>query len=129
MEDYKEGKKRDYTTIKKGAIVVFVLAFILFNASKLFNYMGTKHTVDTGPDIEGQNMPKSVHDSLVKVVQKKLDAEKLQNDSLNKVIVAKDTDMKKVRDTIAILTKKKTSGAMIGTQQKKKDNTNNSASK
>ena len=126
MEENKEEKKRNYTAIKKGAIVVFVLAFILFNASKLFNYLGTRHTVDTGPDIEVQNVPKSVYDSIMKDAQKKLDIEKLQNDSLQKVIVAKDTDLKKVADTVAMLIKKMPPGSMKSIQQKKTDNTNKS---
>jgi|GEM_PF-4052239 len=124
MEENKEEKKKNYTAIKKGAIVVFVLAFILFNASKLFNYLGTKHTMDTGPDSEGQNVPKSVYDSLVKDAQKKLEAEKLQSDSLRKIIVTKDTDMKKVTDTVAMLIKKMPPGAMKSIQQKKPDNMN-----
>lgn len=108
---------------------MFVLAFILFNASKLFNYMGVRHTVDTGPDIEGQNMPKSAYDSIVKDAQKKLDAEKVQNDSLEKVIVAKDTNLKKVTDTVAMLIKKMPPGAMKSIQQKKPDNMNKTALK
>src|ERR1700722_6260466 len=107
MEENTEEKKKNYTAIKKGAIIAFVLAFILFNASKLFNYLGTKHTVDTGPDTEDQNIPKTKYDSLAKDAQKKLDIAMLRNDSLQKIIMLKDTDLKKVSDSLAIFVKKK----------------------
>jgi hypothetical protein len=125
MEENTEEKKKNYTAIKKGAIIAFVLAFILFNASKLFNYLGTKHTVDTGPDTEDQNIPKTKYDSLAKDAQKKLDIAMLRNDSLQKIIMLKDTDLKKVSDSLAIFVKKKPLVANNSAQKK----TNSTADK
>lgn len=108
MEEDNKGK---YMAIKKGALVVFILAFILFNASKLFNYLGTRHTVDTGPDVEDQHVSKTKYDSLVNDEQKKLNIVMQRNDSLQKIIAVKDTSLKKVSDSLAIFVKKKSPAA------------------
>lgn len=98
-----EEKKANYTGIKKGALLVLALAFILFNASKLFRYIGTKHTVDTEPYT---TVPKTLSDSLVKDSRKKADSLQQLNDSTQKKLTIEDTLLLKKSDTIKLLKKK-----------------------
>lgn len=102
-----EKKKKDYSTLSKGIIIVLVLALILFNASKLFTYIGSKHTVETGPPPEGTVVTKAENDSLMELMQGKLDVSKHQNDSLRSVIVEKDTELQKKSDSIVKAIKRK----------------------
>jgi hypothetical protein len=103
MEEKTEEKKRNSTGIKKGALLLLALAFILFNASKLFSYIGTKHTVDTEPYV---SVPKTFSDSLVKDKQKKIDSLQQLNDSAQRKLIIQDTLLLKKSDTIRLLKKK-----------------------
>jgi hypothetical protein len=100
-----EEKQPNNKTLKRGALLLLILAFILFNVSKLFNYIGSKHTVDT---VLYPTVRKTSSDSLIKEAQKKIDSVVYINDSMQKLLVIRDTELKGKSDTIAKLFKKKT---------------------
>lgn len=103
MEE-KEKTPTDYSSLKKGALLLLILAFILFNASKLFTYIGAKHTVDAEPY---PTVRKTLSDSIVGQMQKKLDSVNQINDSIGKKIIVLDTVLQKKTDTIAKQLKRK----------------------